>query len=323
MNRRLCRVICLILLFLPVKAFCADTVIVDAKIQYELANTLFAEKDFSAAAHEYIRFFHLFPDHEKSPEARYQAGVCFFYAGMLTDAARHFEKISASFSDSGFAPDALFKLSEVYLAMDNPARAASVLRDLVTLTQNPDVKDKACFTLGWLLLDRAGDLGSSNNFKTYPVQEAQKYFSLISESGRQKYPIEQTVTSLAQLSQIRQKNPSLAGILSIIPGGGFLYCERYQDALVSFLLNSTLILAAYKSFENDNDFLGGAISFVEAGFYSGNIYGSVASAHKYNKNSQEKAIDNLKQTYQTRPDTMSFHAGPVTDGFALMFKTSF
>lgn len=49
-----------------------------------------------------------------------------------------------------------------------------------------------------------------------------------------------------------------------------------------FFLNAGLGLAAWKAFEQDNPALGGVISFVGAGFYSGSIYGSVSAAHKFN-----------------------------------------
>jgi tetratricopeptide (TPR) repeat protein len=333
-----------LLLFLPVKGFSAsdksnyqtskallagDSVIVDAKKQYELAQTLFEEKEFSAAAHEYIRFYHLFPAHKKVARAKYQTGLSFYYAGQLKDALRHLEKIAGlgDFSDSGFAAQSMFKLHEVYLVMDDTVRAASVLRNLITLDVNPDVHDRACFMLGWLLFERADAFKSSKYFKVYPIKEAQRYFSMISPQGQARYRIENTMASVAKVHQIKKKNPKLAGLLSIIPGAGFLYCNRRQDALVSFLLNSTLILAAYKSFEDDNAFLGTAISFVEAGFYSGNIYGSMASAHKYNKKQQKDFIDDLVREYGTNQkikDNQSFFQPRILDnGFALMFKYDF
>lgn len=311
------------LLFFPVSGFPADVVMVDAQKQYQLAQTLFAEKEFSAAAHEYIRFFHLFPHHERVAEARYNTGVSFFYAGRFEDARRHLEKTAERFSDSGFAPDAMFKLSEVYVAMDQPGRAVTVLRNLVTLTRNAQVRDRACFVLGWLLLDNADVLKSRSDYPVYPVREAEKYFSMISLEGKKKFQMQDSITSLKTMDQLKTKSPAVAGALSVVPGGGFLYCERYQDALVSFLLNSALMLAAYESFENDNEFLGGAISFVEAGFYAGNIYGSIAGAHKYNKKKQKQFIDNLKQDYIIKPDKLSFRAGLVNKGMALRLEYKF
>ncbi|CCK79555.1 tetratricopeptide repeat protein [Desulfobacula toluolica] len=377
-----------ILLFSPVSGFpadvvMADVVMVDAQKQYQLAQTLFEEKEFSAAAHEYIRFFHLFPHHERVVEARYNTGVSFFNAGRFDDAVRHLAAVAELGTDlkfvpdrlksgrtkfdgtkfdgtqSGLAVDAMFKLSEVYVAMDKPGMAVSVLRNLVTLTRAGDLEinlksgadfisplpletdlkpvpggtqsvseigsigDRACFVLGWLLLDKADVLKSRSDYPVYPVREAEKYFSMISLEGKKKYRMENSIASLEKIGQLKKKIPAVAGALSVVPGGGFLYCERYQDALVSFLLNSSLMLAAYESFENDNKFLGGAICFVEAGFYTGNIYGSITSAHKYNQTKQKQFIDSLKQDYRDHKNKVSFHPGFVKNGMAFMLKYKF
>jgi hypothetical protein len=97
---------------------------------------------------------------------------------------------------------------------------------------------------------------------------------------------------------IPRKNPQVAGFLSILPGGGYFYCERYQDALVAFLLNGALIVASWEAFDQGNPALGGIIAAVEFGFYAGNIYGGIASAHKYNNRKTHDFIESLKEMAQ-------------------------
>ena len=114
-------------------------VVVDAQKQYQLAQTLFEEKEFSAAAHEYIRFFYLFPHHERVAEARYNTGVSFFYAGRLEDARRHLEKTAESGTEFATDAAALYLLPDASwsrrvngvfgnrLAQAEPQRAHAVL----------------------------------------------------------------------------------------------------------------------------------------------------------------------------------------------------
>ena len=75
------------------------------------------------------------------------------------------------------------------------------------------------------------------------------------------------------------------------------------------------MVAAYEAFDHDNPALGGVISFVEAGFYSANIYGSVTAAHKYNKAQQIRILDQV------------FHIGagvdPVNQSYVLTFNHPF
>ena len=104
---------------------------------------------------------------------------------------------------------------------------------------------------------------------------------------------------LSNTESIARKRPVLAGTLSIIPGAGQLYCNRYEDALIAFLLNVGLFWAASDAFHQDQPALGGLLSFVGLGFYFGNIYGAVGDAHKYNQNRQSEYVDQLKQ-YQVR-----------------------
>lgn len=311
-----------IALFLPVTALSKTVVMVDSEKQFALAQSLFVEKDYLAAANEYIRFFHLFADDERCEHARYKTGVAYFYAGQYPDAQRHFQKIVDQFSDEGFAPDAMFKLSELYAVTNRPGMAIATLRNLVVLTRDRQVRDTACFMLGWMLMDKAEALTAGSDFKIYPLREAEKYFSMISVEGRQKYPIEDTIAALSERELVKKK-PTLAGIFAIIPGGGFLYCERYQDALVSFLLNTAMMYAAYTSFENDNPALGGVLAFVEAGFYAGNIYGSVSGAHKFNKKKREGFIQRMKTQYQQRQNKISLGPHLIKDGIALTIRCEF
>ncbi|MDM8538950.1 hypothetical protein QUF70_19530, partial [Desulfobacterales bacterium HSG17] len=112
---------------------------------------------------------------------------------------------------------------------------------------------------------------------------ARKYLSQISPSNADKYSTDQYNNLIFKAEHAPEKNPVAAGLFAVIPGGGFLYCERFHDALITFLFNAGLMVAAYEAWDNDNKALAGVIGFVETGFYSGNIYGSITSAHKYNQ----------------------------------------
>ncbi len=124
-------------------------------------------------------------------------------------------------------------------------------------------------------------------------EKATFYFSKISHQNESKYKLDTLATELEKQRLIPKKSPEIAGLLSIIPGGGYLYCERYHDALITFLLNGALIYAAYESFDEGHHALGGLISFVGFGFYAGNVYGAITSAHKYNVRNTENFLKNL------------------------------
>ncbi len=307
----------------PIQVFPADQIIVTADKQLELADTLFKDGEFAAAANEYIRFFYLFPENDWATRARFQAGVSLFYAGRPQDAARHLEYLARGSMDKGAAKDAMFKLSQIYTAMGKPEMAVAVLKNLITLTESVTVKDRACFMLGWVLLDKSQELAQKSAYPMHPVKQARQYFSKISPKGKKTYHISSTIERLEGMENIKKKRPLMSGILSIIPGAGFFYCERYRDAVVGFLLNASLIFAAYEAFENDNPYLGGAITFVETGFYTGNIYGSISSAHKFNRNKQTQFIDGLKKEYERDQTRVKILPTASRESIGLTFRYVF
>ena len=79
-----------------------------------------------------------------------------------------------------------------------------------------------------------------------------------------------------------------------------------------------LIYAAYDSFDDDNNALGGLLAFVGFGFYAGNIYGGVNSAHKYNRSKTSSFIDKLKVQHK-----LNLSVGLRNDAACLALKLVF
>jgi len=262
----------------------AGTVIqIDADTQYDFAEHYFLKGEYSRAVDEYKRFAYFFPDDDRVEQAMYQCGMAFYLDRRYADAAASFNEVISKFTDSEWAVKSYFMLSESHIRLNQSDFAVITLHNLITLSDNRDIKDEAYYRLGWIYIETAS------------WDNARIYFEKISPSNREKFRLQRLSAELAQETGIARKRPTLAGALSLVPGSGQLYCERYQDALIAFLLNGALIWAAYEAFDNDNNALGALLTFVEVGFYAGNIYGAVGSAHKYNRSQTEKFIQNLKK----------------------------
>ena len=79
------------------------------------------------------------------------------------------------------------------------------------------------------------------------------------------------------------KSEILAGILSaIIPGAGKIYTNNYGDGITSFILTGLLGYLAYTNFDHNHPLRAWIFTALGAGFYAGNVYGSVASAQIFN-----------------------------------------
>lgn len=313
-----CRIIALVtvfFLFSPFsKSFGGSTpksvskpfLILNADKQFNYAEKLFVDKDYLTAVNEYKRFVHFFPGDQRVALAMFHIGMAYDLSGHYKEAIHSFQHLIEKYHDTGYSIKAYFKISENYMKLGAVDNAVINLNNLITVTHDEDIKDEAYYRIGWIYIGSAS------------WEKARRYFSKISAKNKNKYRLEELTAELDKEKFIPKKDPQLAGILSIIPGAGYLYCERYQDALIAFLLNGALIWASYESFDDGHAALGGLLTFVGVGFYAGNIYGAVSSAHKYNRKKIGQFIEKLKNDVK-----INFSADLKNSGVRLSFQIPF
>ena len=267
----------LIIIFQPYNnSVLGKQLIITSSMQYEYALELFEAEDYDTAIVEFKRFIHFFPESEYLDQAEYNIAVCLFNNKKYHEAARAFNEIIIKERDDNIVEKAVFFQSRSFMQLGNRGYAQIVLQNYLKLVDDINIKDKIYFNLAQIQLSNA------RQFKQGSLALAKNYLSKISASNAKKYKIDEYSDLIFKAEHAPRKNPKAAGIFAIIPGGGFLYSERYHDALITFILNTGLMYAAWKAWDNDNQVLAGVIGFVETGFYTGNIYGSITSAHKYN-----------------------------------------
>ncbi|QTA78559.1 tetratricopeptide repeat-containing [Desulfonema limicola] len=285
--------IILFLLFIPHESFSNEFIQISSNQQFKYAEQLFFQKNYSEAVFEYQRFIHFFPNDSRKQKAMFQIGMAYYNNRKYEDAVYAFKLLTEdNFNTKDFpvalVTQAYFMICESYIKQNDRGQAIAVLHNLLMLAKDQDIQDQSFYKLGWIYLESG------------LWEKAKFFFSKISLENKEKFRLAELSDKLNQANNISLKNPAIAGALSIIPGAGFLYCNRYRDALTAFLFNSGLMLAAYKAFDNENPALGSVISLVELGFYSGNFYGAVTSAHKYNRDSSKKFLDNIKENTKVK-----------------------
>jgi len=279
----------IITIFFPhSQSFAEPAFLIDSDKQFDFAEYYFSTGEYFRAIDEYKRFIYLFPQDERVKPAMYNVGLSFYKSRRLREAINSFKTLIDKYCNADlfildFTTKAYFMVSECYLKLNEPGPAVINLNNLIKLTADLNIQDEAYYRLGWIFLETAS------------WDNARLYFGKISIQNKNKYELQRLSAELDKERLITRKNPALAGTLSIIPGAGYLYCGRYKDAIIAFLLNGGLMYAAYESFDNDLIALGGIITFFELGFYSGNIYGAIAGAHKYNKMKNKQFLDKLKE----------------------------
>lgn len=101
-------------------------------------------------------------------------------------------------------------------------------------------------------------------------------------------PFDDQEKTIVQNFYFQKTNPDyksevLAGVYSaIVPGLGKIYTENYSDGITSFILTGLFSYLAYTNFNNDHPVRAWIFILAGAGFYAGNVYGSIASAQIFN-----------------------------------------
>lgn len=272
----------------------ATEVSIDADRQFGLAEECFVANDYDQARMEFKRFTFFFPDDPRSAEALFYIGKCFLETGDYRAAIRIFRELTDTFP--AYRLQAYTMISRAYLAMGQTGSAAANFHNIIALAENESDRDAARYQLGWLYLENIW--AEERRAATPPFETALRYFQEISPEGQSRFQLNELSAQLARQPTIPRKNSWLAGALSVLPGGGQLYCGRYQDALAAFLLNAGLIFSAVEAFDHELYALGSVVSVVGSGFYVGNIYGAVSSAKKYNRAQKRSFVKNMKESFK-------------------------
>ena len=259
-----------------------ETLVINADQQFNYAERLFQDGKYQLAIQEYERFIHFFASDPRQQVAHYKVGMAFYNTRRYKMAIDHLSQLTTTFELNEIIIKAYFAISNAYIFLAAPGPAITNLKNLDMLADNTDIKDEANYRIAWIYIERG------------EFEKAHPYFDKISQKNKTKYQLQKITEGLNQAPDIPRKNPKTAGFLSIIPGAGHLYCERYQDALISFLLNGALIFGAYEAFDQDLNAIGGLLTVIELGLYTGNIYSAVSSAHKYNQSQTNRFIERLR-----------------------------
>ncbi|MBW2560376.1 MAG: tetratricopeptide repeat protein [Deltaproteobacteria bacterium] len=278
------RLLFLILMFLvtfPCTALGDDSD--DCEKQFAFAESLFDESDFYRAIGEYKRLIFLCPDSRPLCEKAYfKIGLSYFRAKKWESAREAFNAFLINFPDSRMAGEVLYLkgISEKSLTLHQEALATFTR---IVEGEGDEYRARAIYQSALVLVDMER------------WERAGAMFSRVPEGSELYDSAGVYSTGLENIGNLPYKSPPVAGTLAAaLPGAGHLYTGRPADALVAFLLNGVFIWSAIELFEDDKYVTGGIVTFFELGWYSGNIYSAVNSAHKFNKRTKENFLRGLR-----------------------------
>lgn len=170
----------------------------------------------------------------------------------------------------------------LYYLTSNNQSALNVLDKIVKKGVTTDIQQKAYV------------LKAIVNLKEGEVQTAESMFREASSFNMGKDIYEKNLKILMNIKGQKKKSPSLARVLSIVPGGGYLYTNHKGSALTAFIINTLLGYATYTSVKSKNYGVAGVCGFLGLSFYVGNINGAGRSATRYNERQYNAYIRKLE-----------------------------
>lgn len=250
--------------------------------QFGYAESLLEEGDYYRAITEYKRFIFFFPEDKKIERCYLRIGESYFKAERWKEAIDALNLLIEKFPFSSILKDALYLrgMAEKNLKRYNDALSTF---DKIIQTTSGEYKNMAIYESALVFVDMEKWKKARDTFSEIPGESP-------------LYPAAKNYSSgLEYIDNLPRKSPTITGIFAaVLPGAGHLYTERPRDALVAFLLNGAFIWAAVELFDDEKYVAGGIVTFFELGWYSGNIYSSISSAHKYNRRVKEEFLQKLK-----------------------------
>ncbi len=279
-------------------------IMLDSTEQFDFAQDCMDNGQYDMAIGEFKRFIYFFPHDPHVKNARLLIGICHLKARRYDAAREVFSQIVESNPDSPLAGKALFLTGESYYEQGISNEAEYYLGLLAEQYPFPDLKNAAIYRLGWTKIQENKWRQASDIFGR--MEKDSSFYDSSQELAKQSLRGE----------KLPLKSPALAGVLAaFIPGLGHAYVSRYEDAMVAFLLNGLFVWATAESFHEDHNVLGGILTFLEIGWYTGNIYSAVNVTYKYNR----KLQNDFRSSLEDRLDLDKLSDNDMRIGLSLSF----
>jgi len=250
------------------------------------ADHLYEQGDYYRAITEYERFIFSYPQHQLAKKARYQIALSYLKGEKYTQALQQFRDLADKYPSDEIGRRSLYMLAETYYQKKDYSQAGDVFEKFLTSYPDDPQADAARIKKGWCFLRQGNWREAGEEFQKLPPGSPLHAQGAELADESKKYPY------------IGKKSPYVAGGLSaVLPGAGQLYVGRKTDAAAAFLLNGAFIWATAESYHKRSYVTAGILLFFETGWYLGNIYNAASSAHKYNRQADDRFMEDLQGQY--------------------------
>jgi hypothetical protein len=252
-----------------------------AKEILEFAEHLFSQKEYFRALGEYHRFLFLYPDHPEAPTAALRIVQCYSRGKHWLEALEAADSFLHDHAQSSLTLPVRFLRAQALIELARGEQAREVYREIINARPGQPLVAEALYGIG---------LSYAREHRWLEADETLRQIGSESAIHGEAEAVRQI---LAEASQTTHKDPTLAGVLAIVPGAGHLYCGRPRDAALAFVFTGAFAWATVEAFDQNHDELGIALGIITLAFYAGNIFSAVNVAHKFNDREERRLRERL------------------------------
>lgn len=287
----------------------------DAGLTLHFADHLFGDGDYYRAISEYRRY--LFVSKGRGDEATRAAlaiGEALARGEQWDAAGRQLDGVATRTTEPGVRRTALFGAARAYLEDGRPELAKPRFRLLV----NDEQTEQPLLQTSRLLL-------AWGHFDAGEIDKARELFQSIAVSDSpHAADARGVVAAIDKRGELDMKDPLVAALLSVVPGGGHMYLGQWGTGFTALAWNALFIVAAVNAWVVGDWGVAAVLTFAELGWYSGSMFGAVAGAFRHNRDVVRNWRD---ETIATWGNARSFPELPTVEntppGTMIRFRGTF
>lgn len=175
----------------------------------------------------------------------------------------------------------LAEIGNLWIDLDNYKNANKYFEKAQQNSTQIEIKNKLQMQIAYTFLKQ-----ENWNFATAS-------YNNISKNSLYYQNAQNNLLKVNDITNIKYKKPAIAGLLSVIPGLGYLYSSHKQTAISALVINSLLLYGTYTSIKKENYGMASLVGLFSFSFYIGNFSGAIKSAKRYNKKQLDNKINQI------------------------------
>src|SRR3989338_8326165 len=267
--------------FLPLSLFSKDS----PEQILQFGNHLYQDEYYYRAITEYKRFLYFYPKHPQNSHTEFQIGYSYLKGEKWEAALPYFQKLSTYFPHTRLGENSFFSIAHTHFLSKKYKAAQETWNEFQERYPKSSLNDIAWYQKGWAY------------FFQEKTKEATQELSLIKNPSLKNKAMLLS-TEIEKWHTLPYRSPFLAGMFSaMLPGLGQWYDGRFWDGMSALVVNSMFAYGIYATWRDEHYVAFGIVTFLASGFYGGNIFSAVSSAHKFNRNVKESKWQILQKKY--------------------------